>query len=58
MNTLNKDRPTPARFAVGVDNAGNEASLEIGKLYDVFPDDAASSFVITPIWDVSKPCAL
>jgi hypothetical protein len=42
MNTMNKDHPTPARFAVCVDNAGNEASLEIGKLYEVLADDEAA----------------
>lgn len=38
---MNKDHSTSARFAVCVDNVGNEASLEIGKLYEVLPDDEA-----------------
>jgi hypothetical protein len=29
------------QFAVCVDNAGNEASLELGKLYEVVPDEEA-----------------
>jgi hypothetical protein len=29
------------QFAVCVDNAGNEASLELGKLYEVIPDEEA-----------------
>ena len=31
------------QFAVCLDNAGYPASLEIGKLYPVIPDDEASS---------------
>jgi hypothetical protein len=31
------------QFAVCIDNKGYEASLEIGKLYRVMPDDEAAS---------------
>ena len=31
----------PTRFAVCLNNTGNEVSLEIGKLYQVVPDDEA-----------------
>jgi len=31
------------RFAICLDNEGYEASLEIGKLYQVIPDDEASN---------------
>jgi len=31
------------KFAVCVDNKGNEASLEIGKLYEVVPDNDAET---------------
>ncbi|MGH9799231.1 MAG: hypothetical protein ACRD82_02615 [Blastocatellia bacterium] len=31
----------PAKFAVCVENSGNEVSLEVGKLYEVVPDQEA-----------------
>lgn len=39
---MNKKQLPAAQFAVCVDNTGNEASLEIGKLYEVLPDDEAA----------------
>ncbi|MEN3332905.1 MAG: hypothetical protein V7641_2270 [Blastocatellia bacterium] len=37
-----KDKPE-THFAVCIDNEGYEASLEVGKLYRVIPDDQAAS---------------
>lgn len=31
-------KPTAPQFALCLDNAGYEASLEVGKVYRVFPD--------------------
>ncbi|HMV50116.1 MAG TPA: hypothetical protein PLD20_04865 [Blastocatellia bacterium] len=31
----------PSKFAVCLDNSGNEASLDVGKLYQVIPDEEA-----------------
>ena len=39
---MSKKQLSGAQFAVCVDNAGNEASLEIGKLYEVVPDEEAT----------------
>lgn len=39
---MNKKQLPGAQFAVCVDNVGNEASLEIGKLYEVLPDEEAT----------------
>ena len=38
---MKKTRKLPARFAVCIKNKGYEASLEIGKLYRVVPDQEA-----------------
>ncbi|MCG3163208.1 MAG: hypothetical protein JMDDDDMK_04593 [Acidobacteria bacterium] len=38
---MNKHDDLATRFAVCVDNEGNEASLELGKLYEVIRDDEA-----------------
>lgn len=38
---MNKQN-SATKFAVCVDNAGNEVSLEIGKLYEVISDQEAS----------------
>ena len=39
-----RKRPKPAlQFAVCIDNQGYKASLEVGKLYRVMPDDEAST---------------
>ncbi|HHW77263.1 MAG TPA: hypothetical protein GX399_09610 [Xanthomonadaceae bacterium] len=40
MNTGNKEQ---IRFAVCVSNEGYPASLEVGKLYQIIPDDTAES---------------
>jgi len=32
----------PIQFAICLDNEGYEGSLEVGKLYQVIPDDAAA----------------
>jgi hypothetical protein len=39
------------KFAVCVDNKGNEASLEIGKLYEVVPDIEAESDAMIRVID-------
>lgn len=38
---MNNQREYSARFVVCLNNSGNEASLEVGKLYQVLPDDEA-----------------
>jgi len=38
---MKKNGKRPARFAVCIKNKGHEASLEIGKLYRVIPDQEA-----------------
>lgn len=38
---MKRTKKTPLRFAVCVKNKGYEASLEVGKLYRVIPDDTA-----------------
>jgi len=38
---MKKRNDIPTQFAVCVDNAGNEASLELGKLYELVPDEDA-----------------
>ena len=38
---MTRSRKTPARFAVCIKNKGYEASLEVGKLYRVVPDNEA-----------------
>ncbi len=38
---MRRKRRSPVRFAVYIKNKGYEASLEIGKLYRVIPDESA-----------------
>lgn len=38
---MQNQQALPTRFAVCLNNSGNEASLEIGKLYEVVPDNEA-----------------
>jgi len=38
---MRRTKKAPVRFAVCIKNKGYEASLELGKLYRVVPDDAA-----------------
>ncbi len=40
---MKKRTKQPAQFAVCIDNGGYEASLEVGKLYRVVPDEKAES---------------
>ena len=42
-----------ARFAVCIDNTGYPASLEVGKLYRVIPDDEAASHGYARVVDES-----
>lgn len=42
-----------ARFAVCINNQGYEASLEVGKLYRILPDDAAGSHGYLSVIDES-----
>lgn len=46
-------RKTPARFAVCINNKGYEASLEMGKLYRVIPDQQAEGHGYLRIVDES-----
>ena len=47
-----KAKPTP-RFGVCIDNRGYAASLELGKLYRVVPDEEASEHGYTRVVDES-----
>jgi hypothetical protein len=40
---MKKRTKQPVEFAVCIDNDGYEASLEVGKLYRVVPDEKAES---------------
>jgi hypothetical protein len=40
---MKKRAKKPAHFAVCIDNDGYEASLELGKLYKIIPDEKAES---------------
>jgi hypothetical protein len=44
----------PAQFAVCIDNNGYEASLEVGKLYRVVPDQKAESHGYIRVVDESR----
>lgn len=50
---MKKTRRSEARFAVCIKNKGYEASLEIGKLYRVIPDQAAEQHGYLRIVDES-----
>ena len=38
---MSNQHESSTRFAVCLNNSGNEASLEVGKLYQVLPDEEA-----------------
>jgi len=40
---MKKRTKQPVQFAVCIDNDGYEASLEVGKLYRIVPDEKAES---------------
>jgi hypothetical protein len=40
---MKKRTKKPVHFAVCIDNDGYEASLEVGKLYKIIPDEKAES---------------
>ena len=50
---MKKRRKPPARFAVCIKNKGYEASLEIGKLYRIVPDQEAEGHGYIRIVDES-----
>ena len=50
---MRKHRPPARQFAVCIDNAGYEASLEFGKLYQVVPDAEANEHGYLTIVDES-----
>ena len=50
---MKRSRKTPVRFAVCIKNKGYEASLEMGKLYRVVPDQEAESHGYLRIIDES-----
>ena len=50
---MKRARKSPVRFAVCIKNQGYEASLEIGKLYRVVPDESAQGHGYLRIVDES-----
>ena len=50
---MKKRTKAPTRFAVCIRNKGYEASLEVGKLYRVIPDEQAESHGYLRIVDES-----
>ena len=50
---MKRERKSPVRFAVCIKNQGYEASLEIGKLYRVVPDESAQGHGYLRIVDES-----
>jgi hypothetical protein len=50
---MKRRRKRPTRFAVCIKNKGYEASLEIGKLYRVIPDEQAANHGYLRIVDES-----
>jgi hypothetical protein len=50
---MKRARKLPVRFAVCIKNHGYEASLEIGKLYRVVPDESAQGHGYLRIVDES-----
>jgi len=40
---MKRKNPEPSHFAVCINNEGYKASLEVGKLYRVIPDEEAAS---------------
>jgi hypothetical protein len=46
-------KPKTSHFAVCIDNKGYEASLELGKLYQVIPDEEASANDLIRVIDES-----
>ena len=50
---MNKKEKQPLQFALCLDNEGYAASLEVGKLYRVIPDDEATAHGYIRIIDES-----
>ncbi len=50
---MKRARKSPVQFAVCIKNKGYEASLEIGKLYRVIPDESAQGHGYLRIVDES-----
>ncbi len=50
---MSKRRNSVTQFAVCVNNTGYEASLEVGKLYQVLPDDKANEHGYMTVVDES-----
>jgi hypothetical protein len=50
---VSKRNNKPAYFAVCLDNQGYKASLEVGKLYRVIPDDDAEAHGLIRVIDES-----
>ena len=48
---MKKDKKPPTHFAVCLNNEGYQASLEIGKMYRVIPDDDATANSLIRIVD-------
>lgn len=40
---MKNQNSSPTQFVVCLSNSGNEASLEVGKLYEVVPDEEAAT---------------
>ena len=51
---MNKKEKQPLQFALCLDNEGYAASLEVGKLYRVIPDDEATAHGYIRIIDESE----
>ncbi len=50
---MSKRRNSATQYAVCINNTGYEASLEVGKLYQVLPDDKANEHGYMSVVDES-----